>query len=75
VTTPATCTLKGGVVVNAATNSVVFNLIAPDAEFLDQLAVPFGSILPANTPPKDQGDTPIPAPGPTRSRRTTRTPL
>jgi len=40
VTTPATCTLKGGVVVNAATNSVVFNLIAPDAEFLDQLAVP-----------------------------------
>ena len=63
VTTPATCTLKGGVVVNAATNSVVFNLIAPDAEFLDQLAVPFGSILPANTPPKDQGDTPIPGTG------------
>ena len=63
MTTPATCTLKGGVVVNAATNSVVFNLIAPDAEFLDQLAVPFGSILPANTPPKDQGDTPIPGTG------------
>ena len=63
VTTPATCTLKGGVVVNAATNTVVFNLIAPDAEFLDQLAVPFGSILPANTPAKDQGDTPIPGTG------------
>jgi peptide/nickel transport system substrate-binding protein len=63
VTTPATCTLKGGVVVNAATNSVVFNLIAPDAEFLDQLAVPFGSIIPANTPAKDQGDTPIPGTG------------
>ncbi|HEY5120202.1 MAG TPA: ABC transporter substrate-binding protein, partial [Acidimicrobiales bacterium] len=43
VTTPATCTLSGGVVVNAATNSVVFNLISPNAEFLDQLAVPFGS--------------------------------
>src|SRR5580692_2055161 len=63
VTTPATCKLTGGVVVNAATNSVVFNLIAPDAEFLDQLAVPFGSIIPANTPPKDQGDTPIPGTG------------
>lgn len=63
VTTPATCKLTGGVVVNAATNSVVFNLIAPDSEFLDQLAVPFGSIIPANTPAKDQGDTPIPGTG------------
>jgi peptide/nickel transport system substrate-binding protein len=63
VTTPATCTLKGGVVVNAATNTVVFNLITADAEFLDQLAVPFGSIIPASTPAKDQGDTPVPGTG------------
>ena len=63
VNKPATCTLAGGVVVNAATNKVVFNLIKPDAEFLDQLAVPFGSILPASTPGKDQGDTPIPGTG------------
>jgi peptide/nickel transport system substrate-binding protein len=63
VTTPATCTLKGGVVVNAAKNTVVFNLITPDAEFLDQLAVPFGSIIPASTPDKDQGDTPVPGTG------------
>lgn len=63
VSKPATCTLAGGVVVNASTNKVVFNLIKPDAEFLDQLAVPFGSILPANTPGKDQGDTPIPGTG------------
>jgi peptide/nickel transport system substrate-binding protein len=63
VTTPATCTLKGGVVVNAATNTVVFNLITPDSEFLDQLAVPFGSIIPASTPDKDQGDTPVPGTG------------
>jgi peptide/nickel transport system substrate-binding protein len=61
--TPATCTLAGGVVVNAATSTVVFNLVQPDAEFLDQLAVPFGSIIPANTPPKDQGDTPVPGTG------------
>ena len=63
VTTPATCKLTSGVVVNAATNSVVFNLIAPDSEFLDQLSVPFGSIIPANTPAKDEGDTPIPGTG------------
>ena len=63
VTKPATCTLAGGVVVNAATNTVTFNLIKPDAEFLDQLAVPFGSIIPASTPDKDQGDTPVPGTG------------
>jgi peptide/nickel transport system substrate-binding protein len=63
VTKPATCTLSGGVVTNASTNTVVFNLIKPDAEFLDQLAVPFGSIVPASTPGKDQGDTPVPGTG------------
>ncbi len=63
LTKPATCTLKGGVVVNAATNTVVFNLTAPDAEFLDQLAVPFGSILPSTAPSKDAGDTPLPGTG------------
>jgi peptide/nickel transport system substrate-binding protein len=60
---PATCTLSGGVVVNAATNQVVFNLVAPDAEFLDQLAVPFGTILPASSPGKDAGSTPLPGTG------------
>ncbi|MGH9021310.1 MAG: ABC transporter substrate-binding protein [Acidimicrobiales bacterium] len=61
---PATCTLAGGVVVNASTNQVVFNLVAPDPEFLDQLAVPFGAILPASAPGKDAGTTPIPTTGP-----------
>jgi len=61
--TPATCTLAGGVVVNAATNSVVINLSAPDPEFLDQLAVPFGAVLPASAPAKDSGTTPIPGTG------------
>jgi peptide/nickel transport system substrate-binding protein len=54
---------QGGVVVNAATNQVVFNLVAPDAEFLDQLAVPFGTILPASSPGKDAGSTPLPGTG------------
>jgi len=60
---PATCTLAGGVVVNAATNKVVINLNAPDPEFIDQLAVPFGSILPASAPSKDAGTKPIPGTG------------
>jgi peptide/nickel transport system substrate-binding protein len=63
LTTPATCTLKGGVVVNASANTVTINLLTPDAEFLDQLAVPFGSILPATAPAKDAGSTPVPGTG------------
>jgi peptide/nickel transport system substrate-binding protein len=62
--TPATCTLAGGVVANAGADTVTFNLTAPDAEFLDQLAVPFGTILPASAPPKDAGTTPLPGTGP-----------
>ena len=61
---PATCTLSGGVVVNAATNSVVFHLSQPDPEFLDQLAMPFASILPASSPAHDGGTNPIPGTGP-----------
>ncbi len=60
---PATCTLSGGVTVNPSTNTIVVNLVKPDAEFLDQLAVPFGSILPASTPGHDMGTTPIPGTG------------
>jgi peptide/nickel transport system substrate-binding protein len=61
---PATCTLSGGVVVSAATNSVVFHLSQPDPEFLDQLAMPFATILPANLPAHDAGTTPLPGTGP-----------
>ena len=53
--TPATCTLDGGVVADEAANTVTINLVAPDAEFFDKLAVPHGVILPADTPPKDMG--------------------
>jgi len=60
--TPATCTLSG-VVVDPSTNKVVINLTTPDAEFADQLATPFGSVLPATAPSKDSGTTPIPGTG------------
>ena len=38
--TPATCTLDGGVVGDEAAGTVTINLVAPDAEFFDKLAVP-----------------------------------
>lgn len=57
--TPATCTLAGGVVGDEAAGTVTFHLVAPDAEFFDKLAVPHGVILPADTPARDMGSTPI----------------
>jgi peptide/nickel transport system substrate-binding protein len=60
----ATCTLKGGVLANDAKGTVTFNLTKPDGEWLQQLAVPLASILPAATPPKDQGTKPVPGTGP-----------
>ncbi len=63
LTKPSTCVLTGGVVGDASTSTVTFHLLHPDPEFLDQLAVPFGSILPASTPGSDQGTTPVPGTG------------
>ena len=62
--TPATCTLDGGVVADNKARTVTFHLTQPDAEFMDKLAVPFGAILPASTPPQDLGTNPPPSTGP-----------
>ena len=61
--TPDTCTLDGGVVGDEANNTVTIHLVAPDSEFFDKIAVPHASILPANAPTKDAGNTPIPGTG------------
>ncbi len=61
--TPATCTLEGGVAADDATGAITINLTAPDAEFLDKLAVPHATIVPAATPAKDQGNAPVPGTG------------
>lgn len=61
--TPATCTLAGGVIGNAAAGTVTINLVAPDVEFFYKLGVPHASILPKNAPAKDGGSTPIPGTG------------
>jgi len=60
---PATCTLKGGVSANAAARTVTINLTAPDPEFKYKLAVPHAAIVPASSPSKDAGTTPIPGTG------------
>ena len=62
--TPATCTLAGGASADAKAGTVTINLVAPDAEFLDKLAVPHATIVPAATPPADQGNAPVPGTGP-----------
>jgi peptide/nickel transport system substrate-binding protein len=51
VKTPKTCDLSEGVQVNG--NTVTFRLARGNPEFLDQLAMPFAYILPADTPTKN----------------------
>ena len=61
---PASCKLDQGVVVDAATNSVVINLVAADETITSKLAVPHAAINPASAPSKDAGTTIIPTTGP-----------
>ncbi|WP_307157443.1 ABC transporter substrate-binding protein [Rhizobium paknamense] len=60
----ANCTLEGGVIADDAAGTVTINLTQPDSEFFAKMAVPHASILPADTPAKDAGTTPLPATGP-----------
>ena len=62
--TPATCSLKDGVVADDKARTVTFHLTQPDAEFFDKLSVPHASILPADTAAKDLGTMPAAATGP-----------
>ena len=64
LTDPTTCDLSKGVVVDPAANTIVINLVAPDPELSYKLSVPHASILPADSPPKDAGNVPIPGTGP-----------
>ncbi len=61
--TPATCTLKGGVVADEAAGTIAIHLTAPDSDILQKLSLPHASILPADAPAKDAGNTPIPGTG------------
>ncbi|MEO5743839.1 MAG: ABC transporter substrate-binding protein [Terracoccus sp.] len=61
---PATCDLSKGVVGDKSAGTVTINLLNPDPELSYKLAVPHAAILPANAPPKDAGNVPIPTTGP-----------
>ncbi|MGY9049380.1 hypothetical protein P775_03630 [Puniceibacterium antarcticum] len=63
LSSPADCTLEGGVIADGTANTVTINLVAADPEFLFKLSAPHASILPKGTASKDMGNTPIPGTG------------
>nr|WP_321984736.1 ABC transporter substrate-binding protein [uncultured Lichenicoccus sp.] len=58
------CTLAGGVEADDAADTVTFHLTRPDGEFFDKLAMTHASVVPADTPLHDLGNTPAAATGP-----------
>jgi len=61
---PETCSLKSGVVGDAAASTVTIHLTAPDPELLYKLGIPHASVVPKDSPAKDAGTTPLPTTGP-----------
>jgi YVTN family beta-propeller protein len=61
---PKACDLSAGIVTDDTAGTVTFHLRAPDPEFLYKLAIPFGSIVPADTPLSKDGARPVPGTGP-----------
>jgi peptide/nickel transport system substrate-binding protein len=62
VTAPRRCDLSKGILVDAKSNTVTFNLSAPDPDFLYKLALPVADAVPATTPLA--APMPLPATGP-----------
>jgi peptide/nickel transport system substrate-binding protein len=58
------CTLPQGVVANDSAYTLTINLTAPDAELMDQLALPFAYAVPASTSLKLTGNNVPPGTGP-----------
>lgn len=61
---PGACDLSPGVVPDDRARTVTFHLRIPDPEFLNSLATPQASAVPAGTPFRDVGFRPIPGTGP-----------
>jgi len=61
---PKACDLSSGIVTDDEAGTVTFHLTTPDPEFLYRLAIPFASIVPADTPLSKDGTRPVPATGP-----------
>jgi ABC-type transport system substrate-binding protein len=60
---PATCTLAGGVVGDAAASTITFHLTAPDSEFLYKLGRPARRDQPEGRSEQGRGTKPIPSTG------------
>jgi len=61
---PKKCDLTKGVVADNSANTLTIHLTAPDAEFLDKLALPFAMAVPGNTSFKLTGNNVPPGTGP-----------
>ena len=57
------CDLSSGIAVDDAARTITFRLSEPDPDFLYKLALPFGSVVPAGSPPVGTGARPLPATG------------
>jgi YVTN family beta-propeller protein len=58
------CDLSRGIVADDAANSVTFHLVAPDPDFLDELALEFAYAVPTGAPAREVRTHPLPATGP-----------
>jgi peptide/nickel transport system substrate-binding protein len=60
---PAGCDLRRGIVADDAANTVMFRLVTPDPEFLDELALSVAVAVPSGTPDRPVGRRPVPTTG------------
>ena len=58
------CDLSEGIVADDTTGTVTFHLTQPDPDFLNRLALPFASAVPAETPDVLEDGATVPATGP-----------
>ena len=65
---PTTCDLSQGIETNDEARTVTIHLTAPDPDFLNKLALPFASVVPAWNPLRVVGAEPMPRTGPIGSR-------
>ena len=63
---PDTCDLHQGIETDVDANTITFNLLQPDPEFLYKLATPLGFPVPASTPDEEQTLAGVPGTGPYR---------
>ena len=61
---PETCDLSRGIVTDAATDTITFNLVEPDPEFLYKLTMPFSYPVPPSIPEEEQVRRGVPGTGP-----------